>query len=163
MDETKKTWLVEVLNSASVLGKRRTYSFKRPKENQFVVCALLQDYNWGGEERSLASYCRECFHSHEPRGEGERAEHVQRCELSSLQDHSAIKANILMSMFRLGSERRGVTAWTTFPCSSYTQGTRSTWIASLGRTLKWWVFKRIVIRSEYYLIIGTMNTLDGGL
>lgn len=49
-------------------------------ENCYGVCAVEQDCNRGGKERSLASDCGERIHNHETRGEGQGAEHVQRCE-----------------------------------------------------------------------------------
>lgn len=41
-------------------------------------CISVQDCDRWGEERSLASHCGECIQSHEARGTGEGAEHVQR-------------------------------------------------------------------------------------
>lgn len=43
------------------------------------VCDV-QDCHRRGEERSLASYCGERFCVYESRGQGQGAEHVQRCE-----------------------------------------------------------------------------------
>ena len=54
----------------------------------------MQDCNRGGEERSLASLCGECMHSHATRGKGEGAEHVQRREF--LQDQLSVFMFILL-------------------------------------------------------------------
>lgn len=74
MDETK----ISQQDGCDVL-----YAFGQ-KRNIICVCAVVQDCDRRGEERCLASHSGERIHSHETRGKGEGAEHVQRCEFISI-------------------------------------------------------------------------------